>query len=353
MKRSLKLASRYFFGIVRTVVRQVPDWLIAAILAVAVATASGMLLGFLLGPFADWVGGSTVRSIKAPEGQAAAINAVRQTILAAAGGTAALIGLAFTARTYYLSRSGQVADRFTKAASMLASDKPDERISGIFAMERIMVQSSADQDTVLQVLTAFVRHRASVRGLRPDSSSVHGSPGAESDAGSVAPPAEIQAAVDVIGRRPLRAERYHIDLSYTDLRGVNLNNAQLDGADLLGAWLHDASMVRTHLRGAWLFAMQPSWQSVGEESFVAIEAVGITAIQLGNCEIDLSTRIAAELRQQITELKAWWDAQYPAESRPSWLDYRSADSGKSQARLGDQERPVSNGAQGDSKSTRD
>ena len=62
------------------------------------------ILAVLLGPAAWWVAGDTVAQLTSKD-RADAINDVRQTILQAVGGLALLTGLAFTARTYYLSRA--------------------------------------------------------------------------------------------------------------------------------------------------------------------------------------------------------------------------------------------------------
>jgi hypothetical protein len=274
------------------------------------------MLGLLLGPFSSWVAGSTVRDIADLKDRAAAINAVRQTVLTAAGGMAALVALLFTARTYYLSRSSQVADRYAKAAAMLASEKLDERVAGVYALERIMVESPADHDTVVEVLAAFVRTRASIRG-QPQ-------PPPDAFPRVEGPPVDIQAALTVLGRRPERPERYGIDLSFTDLRGADLRTARLDRAYLVGAWLHEASTVGASLRGAWLMASYPSWQRIRD--FVDVYAEGLTAIQLANTRFDDYTRVSTTLRQQVEELRAWWDAGYPDDAIPSWLPTGSYDS---------------------------
>jgi Pentapeptide repeats (8 copies) len=230
--------------------------------------------------------GGSVQAISTPQAKAAAINAVQRTLLTTTAGTLALIALAFTARTYYLSRSGQVATRFTGAAAMLASDKPDERIAGIYAMESIMVQSERDHNIVVEVLGAFIRNRASTAGrpvplLRKPGELI-------SQAENIvqpSAPADIEAALYVLGKRPRRPERQTIDLNGSDLRGMNLSGLNFARASFLGTWMHDAFMVNTDLRGAWLFAMMPSWNAVGERSFTPIQAQGITAIQIGNCII--------------------------------------------------------------------
>jgi hypothetical protein len=139
-----------------------------------VAVAAGLvgLVIWLLGPGSRWAGGSTIAALHGKE-RADAVDAVRKTLLAAAGGTAALIGLSFTGRTFYLSRRGHLTDRYTKAIAQLASDKREERLGGIYALEHLMVESPRDHDTVcrcprrLHPLTRF-RQDGSTRQVGPD-----------------------------------------------------------------------------------------------------------------------------------------------------------------------------------------
>ena len=62
-------------------------------------------LTLLLGPVAMW---ATPTAGLQGKDVADAVNATRQTLLAAGGGIVLLIGAAFTARTYHLSRGGQL-----------------------------------------------------------------------------------------------------------------------------------------------------------------------------------------------------------------------------------------------------
>jgi hypothetical protein len=70
-----------------------------------VALGTVAVAGFvitLLGPLTSWAGGSTVHHLQGKE-RADAVNAVRQTLLQASGGAAALIVLVFTGMTFLLS----------------------------------------------------------------------------------------------------------------------------------------------------------------------------------------------------------------------------------------------------------
>ncbi|MGW5686571.1 hypothetical protein [Nonomuraea sp. NPDC003754] len=54
---------------------------------------------------------------------------------------------------------GQVTDRFGKAVGQLASDKLEERLGGIHALEHVMSESAVDHTAVIGVLCSFVRAR--------------------------------------------------------------------------------------------------------------------------------------------------------------------------------------------------
>jgi hypothetical protein len=88
---------------------------------------------------------------------------VRQTVLTALGGIAVLAGFAVSLRTYSLTRRGQVTDRFTAAVALLASSSLEQRLGGVLALEHIMLESPADQPSVVGLLNAFI-HAHPARG---------------------------------------------------------------------------------------------------------------------------------------------------------------------------------------------
>jgi hypothetical protein len=49
-----------------------------------------------------------------------------------------------------------VTDRYTKAIDQLRSDKLDERIGGIYALDRVARDSFTDHPTAMEVLAAFI-----------------------------------------------------------------------------------------------------------------------------------------------------------------------------------------------------
>ena len=102
--------------------------------------------------------------------RATAEASTRTGLIAGLAGLAALGGLIFTARTYRLTEQGHITDRYTKAIEQLGSDKLDLRLGGIYALERIAVDSKRDHPTVVEVLSAFVReHSDPTKAAAPES----------------------------------------------------------------------------------------------------------------------------------------------------------------------------------------
>ncbi|WP_285761527.1 pentapeptide repeat-containing protein [Nocardiopsis ansamitocini] len=257
-------------------------WWVGGPLAVVGALA---VLLFVLFPMTWWVAGPTVyeglavpelgpspsveeraaRATAAKE-NAAAVNAVRQTLLQGFGGTAALTALVFTARSYLLNQRGQYTQRYKDAIEQLSSEQMAARIGGIYALEHVMRESERDHETVVEVLAAFVRENAPRNTVTPQSvvsspwgQRMHPPTGVEEPAAPVeakkGPPTDVQTALTVIGRRPKRPEKNRVDLSNTNLqqanlRRANLQNANLREANLQNAYLTEADLQEADLREA-------------------------------------------------------------------------------------------------------
>ena len=214
------------------------------VLIVVVSACAGFLV-LLLGP---------ASTLATPEAglhgidKANALNDTRQTLLAAVGGIVVLVGAAYTSRTYYLGRRGQLTDRYAKAIALLASGQITERLGGVYALEHLMIESDREHETVIEVLAAFIRERGSEAGSQGHGHAEHEhhhKDGSEKPR----PETDVQAALTVIGRRPKRAERNDIDLSYADLCGATLDG-HLEGVIFWGAQLKSAVMIGGHLKRA-------------------------------------------------------------------------------------------------------
>ncbi|MGD9529055.1 pentapeptide repeat-containing protein [Pseudonocardia sp.] len=205
-----------------------------------------------------------------PANRAGVEATTRTGMIAGLAGLAALGSLALTTRTYRLAQQGQLTDRYTKAVEQLGDDKLDIRLGGIYALERIAVDSTRDHPTIVEVLSAYVReHTAPVQRMRPATQpSYGGEVAARAGAASrrrrprtAHPPispqhvklgSDVQAALTVLGRLPGRPGVTRADLSGANLTGAWLEGANLTGALLLGANLTGAALIEANLTEAQL-----------------------------------------------------------------------------------------------------
>jgi uncharacterized protein YjbI with pentapeptide repeats len=234
------------------------QWTAGILAASALAVAIAWLL-FI--PVADWVAthdvGNVTGALRVSSLQTAR-DAARGRLLTLGAGIFAAGALAFTARnftlarrTFELSEQGQVTDRYTKAIEQLGSDKVDVRIGGIYALERIALDSRRDYPTVMKVLAAFIREHSREQLRLPE-------PDTEPLERLIRP--DIQAAVTVITNGGYEHDRDRIDLAgvnlagadlvAADLRHVNLSGADLSGAKLTAAKLADIKLAKAELSNA-------------------------------------------------------------------------------------------------------
>lgn len=214
-----------------------------------------------------------------PKGRAEARQGVRTASLALLAGVVAVIGAIYTARTYELNRTSalearerdrnayaldatrQVTERFTRAVDQLGSEKPEVRLGGIYALERIARDSTDDHPQIVELLSAFIREQAPLPA-HDDAAKTR------SDRSEAAPrpTVEVQAALTVLGRRDIAydtATKPSMHLAYTDLRRAVLIDGHFEragfrgaylrggpGASLRGVHLEEAHLREAHLEGA-------------------------------------------------------------------------------------------------------
>lgn len=167
-------------------------------------------------------------------------------------------------------RQRRISETYSRAVTQLASEKMEERLGGIYTLERISRESRDDYWTIMETLTAFLRERA--RGEDSDAAVESGeaatSIGGETRALKWRPPTDIAAVLAVIIRRPAtqrnreKQENWFFNLRGADLRGTDLRDlcldygdlegAHLEGADLRRAQLKDVHLQNAHLRDAYL-----------------------------------------------------------------------------------------------------
>jgi uncharacterized protein YjbI with pentapeptide repeats len=149
-----------------------------------------------------------------------------------------------------LTRQGQMTERFTQAVEQLGSNKLEIKLGAIYSLERTALEEQNYHWPVMEVLTSYVRqHAARKPDEEPEDPDLF-----DSDSQvAVRPTLDIQAILDVIGRRSKqhrsdkKVEYGTIDLSNTNLRGANLQKAYLRGANLKGTYLGGADLLRANL----------------------------------------------------------------------------------------------------------
>ncbi|MFC8201666.1 pentapeptide repeat-containing protein [Streptomyces sp. NPDC057298] len=232
--------------------------------AVIVVGAALLLAGLpwllMEGPYT--IDGEYINQKELARGSAALVTGLRTSVVAFAAALGAGIALLYTARTYRLTRRGQITDRFTKALERLGSSQIYVRIGGILALEQI-VQDAPEQAATdaARVLGHFIRHHAPKTAPPPDPDDPHRGPHA--DPLPTEPDADVQAALTALTRTESRTHvdpREQLDLHGLHLAGARLNHADLTrgnlvratltGADLSGATLTGADLVRATLTGA-------------------------------------------------------------------------------------------------------
>ena len=234
--------------------------------------------------------------------------------------------------TLRIAQEGQITERFSKAIEQLGdSERPEVRLGGIHALERIARNSEDDHWPIIEVLTAYVRQNAP---WPPDQQSTEGDQGLQAPK----PDPDIQAILTVLGRtlRPFdqRADYQRIDLHNTDLRGAvflrsnlegvvfrganlsgadlrqaclrnaDVTDANLEGADLRGANLTEASLVRANFNSTDLTELvsKDLWDGnnctfVPQPQDVFVEVVGLTMCQLRSAASHVGARLPESMQE--------------------------------------------------------
>jgi Pentapeptide repeats (8 copies) len=183
--------------------------------------------------------------------------AIAQAIISGVGTVATIVGVLFLWLNFKLTESRLVTERFSKAIEQLGSEKMEVRLGAIYSLERLAKDSAVDHWTVIEVLTSFIREKASLQlcSQRLEENSITKQPKVATD---------VQAALTVIGRRDESKdpEGQTVDLIQTALNRANLVNASLSNAylfnadlrsaDLRNADFHSASLRRACLQGSLL-----------------------------------------------------------------------------------------------------
>jgi uncharacterized protein YjbI with pentapeptide repeats len=158
---------------------------------------------------------------------------LRSSVIQVIGGAILIAGLYFTARGFRLTREGHITDRYSKAIEQLGNSNADVRIGGIYALERIARDSTADRETIIEVLTTFIREHTSAGHRTPSDAKVE---------------ADVQAAISVIARRP----NVEIETRPLDFYHSGLNDANFRSGDFRNAMFYYSRLDSSHFAGAKL-----------------------------------------------------------------------------------------------------
>jgi Pentapeptide repeats (8 copies) len=283
------------------------------LIAMSIIFASA-LFGFiilLLGPTTQLIAGRDTQGL---HGTALlnALDGIRQTLVAAAAGFAAAVGLAFTARTYALSRRSQEVDRFTRAVSLLSSDKQSERIGGLLTIEYIIRERTTEAIAAVEVICAFIRERANV--THESYHDVRSHPRSWGHVGDMVAD-DIFTALRIIGVNYPRPQRSMLNLSGTDMHGcglagtnfsgVRLFNCLMEGVSFVGADLKHSRLDGSVMVGAWLEGTdlrRATLRNVDLRGANLIKAQ-IDASQLLPAIIDDTTVLDEDLKVRLDELR--------------------------------------------------
>jgi hypothetical protein len=209
-------------------------------------------------------------------------------------------------RTVRITEQGHITDRYTKAIEQLGKldgDKPniEVRLGGIYALERIALDSERDHWTIMEVLTAYVRQNAPVVSKRAEQTQLSTDLENERSDTKAEPRTDIQAILTVLGRRERGKSRERanqiLNLSRTNLEGASLDEAHLEGANMTGAHLERADLMHAHLDGANL-----TWACLERANltWAHLEGANLTQAHLERASITVDQLKVAESREAPT-----------------------------------------------------
>jgi hypothetical protein len=197
--------------------------------------------------------------------------------------------ISIATRGQALAEQGQITDRYTRAIDQIGtrgSDHLETRLGGIYALERLAHDSTRDQPTIIEVLSAFVR------GTIPVPT---GGPTACPDRPIGL---DVQAVLTVLGRRNLANDQDTVidlsrsclvgaDLSKADLAKADLNDANLLGANLTDANLTDASLIYASLTADLFSANLTGAKLIGAD----LNNADLRHADLANADLSADTNV--------------------------------------------------------------
>ncbi|MCA2218004.1 pentapeptide repeat-containing protein [Jidongwangia harbinensis] len=236
-----------------------------------------------------------------PAERATSSHNARLLVVSGGGALVVAIGLLYTARNYRLAHRGQVTDRFTKALEHLSSSELYVRVGGVHALTHVLRDSPSHHTDVLQVLVAFVRHRAPRATADDTPSPIYPRPKPPAE-----PDPDVQAALTAIVTRPRRPEYEPPGILYlAELRltGAQLSHGQLQNADLSGAQLQNANLREAQLQNANLRRAQLQEASLMEAQLQQADlfAAQLQRANLPGAQLQEANLVGAQLQEAYLE----------------------------------------------------
>jgi hypothetical protein len=193
--------------------------------------------------------------------------------------------LAAAERNAYFASQSATSDRYGRAMALLSDERMEVRLGGIYALERLALESQKDHGPIIEVLAAFVREQSAWSDEVPT---------------PARPRADVQAILTVLSRR---AHEQDPPDHHVDLHGVNIARAYLPWANLEQAFLYEANLEgallqNANLRGAWLWKANladVSLEGAHLEGADLTGAAGITEAQLRGAHFDRTTKLPGHL----------------------------------------------------------
>jgi uncharacterized protein YjbI with pentapeptide repeats len=252
--------------------------------------------------------------LKLEEDLIAAENNARATLAQIIAGTVLLSGLYFTWRNIRIGQDnlriteeGKLTDRFSKAVELLGSKKLDIRLGGIYALERIAMDSRRDHWTVMEVLAAFIReHSPHIPKPQSEVKKTHQLQNSEHRPIAGDPPqlpTDIQTALTVIGRRKGEHDAAMVKDGRPELRerlnlgATSLQNATLSFANLSSANFADANLTSASLRATtFAAALMCCTRLAGADLSVAdLSSANLTGADLTGADLTSADLTGADL----------------------------------------------------------
>ncbi|MER7363265.1 pentapeptide repeat-containing protein [Nonomuraea wenchangensis] len=236
-------------------------------------------------------------------------------------------GLVYTARTWETGQKtldsavqGQVTDRYTKAVEQLGSAKPDVRLGGIYALQRLATDSPRDQETIRNVLAAFVRNhdlcKTDQKSLPKQCTTTKTSDFKKLS--YLRPGADVRAALTIAAALSSEnggailngADFSQIQFPGADLILVKLPRTNLASVQLQGAALIGADLQHSYLGGARLGGAQMSGAQLSEAllSFADLEEADLAGARLRGSDIHSSNLRGTNLTSAILDYADLSDA---------------------------------------------